>query len=238
MQLSRNQLIFWHKNSTYLLSKSDISLLQKRHYKMMKAAPSERNKEPILSVLKRVLPTTTPLTVLEIASGTGQHVAYFAPFFQNIMWQPSDIDQRCIESIKLHISNCNLTNVRLPIYLDISQPVEYFPKEICQSRFDVIYCANMIHIAPWSCTLGLFAAAGRMLQQEGGLLITYGPYAIDGVLIPESNVNFDKGLRRENPSWGIRDTRDLKVLANQNAMQFVEMFDMPANNKVLIFKKT
>jgi hypothetical protein len=106
-----------------------------------------------------------------------------------------------------------------------------------QTKLDLIICSNVIHISPWNCTLGLFEGSSALLKDGTGLLITYGPYAVDGILTPESNVNFDISLRSQNPEWGVRDIRDLKQLAQKNKMTFVSMHEMPANNKLLVFRK-
>jgi len=104
-------------------------------------------------------------------------------------------------------------------------------------KFDIVFCSNVIHITPWNCTLGLFEGSSALLKGGAGLLITYGPYACDGVLSPESNLDFDLSLRSRNPEWGIRDIRDLKKLAEKNKMTLESMHEMPANNKILVFRK-
>lgn len=203
---------------------------------MIRAIASERNKQPILDVLKTLISRDTPLTALEVASGTGQHCVHICKHFTNITWQPTDIDPSCMTSIEKYIEAEGTTNVKAPLMLDVSQPVEQWPATIKGCLYDLIVNINMIHISPWVCTVGLFSSAG-MLLKPSGLLITYGPYAVDGTLTPESNVLFDQSLRSRNAEWGVRDVADLRTLASQHRMQFVKAFDLPANNKVLVFKK-
>lgn len=203
---------------------------------MRRAPAAERNKEPILEKLKEILPASASY-ILEIASGTGQHVAHFAKSFKGVTWQPTEYDTSSIPSIQAFINQEKLDNVRPPLVLDVTKPVDEWPKEIPRNgSLDGIYCANMIHISPWACSVGLFRSAGILLNSNG-LLITYGPYAVDGVLTPESNVQFNQGLRNQNPEWGVRDVKDLIQLAEANHLKFEHLYEMPANNKILIFKK-
>lgn len=130
-----------------------------------------------------------------------------------------------------------LNNVLEPLKLDLTAPLSTWPTQINQPQeYDLILCINVIHITPWKCTEGLFNAAGILLKPSS-LLVTYGPYSVDGVLVPESNIRFDQSLRAQNPEWGVRDTRQLNQLANQNGLTLIKMFDLPANNKILVFKK-
>ena len=128
----------------------------------------------------------------------------------------------------------NLMNVLPTIRIDVSEPVSQWqiPSSV---KIDLMICINVIHISPWNCTEGLFKSSS--LLSPNGLLLTYGPYACDGVLTPESNVNFDWNLRQQNPEWGVRDLRDLKILAQNNGLALMSTYEMPANNKVLVFKK-
>ena len=205
---------------------------------MIRAPAAERNKEPILNVLRALLNPDRALKALEIASGTGQHVAHFAKHFDNITWTPTDVDTSSFSSILKHVEHENLSNVNPPVYLDVSKPIEEWPENIKSSQYDLILCSNMIHITPWICTLGLFSAVTKLLNPTSGQLITYGPYAIDGVLTPESNVRFDEGLKRSNPEWGVRDIRDLEKLAAAGDLKLIKIFEMPANNKMLLFRKS
>lgn len=199
---------------------------------------ANRNKEPILQVLKRFLLDTrdspTPATFLEISSGSGQHVAHFAPNFPEIQFQPSEVDKDLFGSISYYAQNCAKRNIKEPIYIDITKNLATFGFQ--NESIDYIYNANMIHISPYECTIGLFRNAGEFLKKEA-LMITYGPYSKDGVITPESNVNFDASLRERDPSWGIRDINVLVKLAHDNNLTLIDTIEMPANNHALIWKK-
>lgn len=198
---------------------------------------AERNKQPILEVLQQYLNDSTR-KVLEIASGSGQHMAHFAPHFPNIIWQPSEKDPRSIHSINAYLDKYQFSNVRVPIFLDISKPIEdcFMPEDFGFNQVDVLISINLIHISSNAAVDGLFETAGKLLR-TGGLLITYGAYSVDGKITPQSNVDFDQMLRRSNPEWGLRDTDFLKQKALSNGLTLKKMHDMPANNKTLIFQK-
>jgi len=191
---------------------------------------AERNRDPILQVLKENIPKNKPLNALEIASGSGTHVGYFAEHLPQVTWQPSDCDQNNLPSLHAYKQE-HPDNIMDPLVLDVSEDLDLKNK-----TYDFILCTNMIHISPWAATLGLLSNAGCILQ-PGGLLITYGPYSLDGVLEPESNRNFDHSLRGMNVEWGIRDIRDLESEAARERLELFKVVDMPANNEMLIFKK-
>lgn len=200
-------------------------------------ASANRNQEPILEVLKNVLNSETPnLRLLEIASGTGQHSALFADAFPNIHFQPTEYDRSALSSIQAYASDTINKNMSKPYLVDIRKDFEKWETGFDEGQFDYMLNINMIHITPYECTEGLFRNAGRLLR-TGGLLITYGPYAVDGVLQPESNVMFDRSLRRRDASWGVRDIKDLKLTAASNKIEFRELYEMPSNNKTLIWQK-
>ncbi|XP_011310252.1 UPF0585 protein C16orf13 homolog [Fopius arisanus] len=196
---------------------------------------ADRNKYPILQVLKRLIDRRPNQKLLEIASGSGQHMAHFAPEFPQVTFHPSEFDVNLLDSILAYTQYFD--NARDPLHIDITQTWNTWPgKHFKEKSLDYIYCANMIHISPLKCTFGLFENAGALLKPEG-LLITYGPYAVDGKITPESNVNFDKSLRSQDPDWGLRDVVDLKKIALKYDITLVEMIDMPANNMILAWKK-
>lgn len=196
-------------------------------------ASAERNKDPLLSALSSTLKNSTPLRALEIASGTGTHVAHFAPHLPHVTWQPSDRDQENIPSLRAYREEHKLLNVLEPKVIDVSKCVDTWWDG---DMFDLVLCINMIHISPWAATQGLMATAAKVLN-IGGVLVTYGPYAVNGVLEPESNVNFNQSLQALNPEWGIRDLTDVAREAATQGLEMVNVMEMPANNKTVVFKK-
>jgi len=190
------------------------------------SSAAERNKQPILDALKRVLPPRG--NALEIASGTGQHVAHFAAGLPAWTWQPSDSDAGAIASIAAW--SVGLPNVRAPLRLDVMTlpwPIE---------TVDAIYCANMLHIAPWPACAALMRGAARHLGPDG-LLVTYGPYLLDEQATAPSNLAFDADLRARNPQWGVRRLDDVVTQAQAAGLALKERNAMPANNMLLIFAR-
>jgi SAM-dependent methyltransferase len=187
-----------------------------------------RNRDPILDVLRRVLPAHG--LVLEIASGSGEHAAYFAKALPLLTWQPSDPEAEALASTAAHRDDAGLANLLAPLRLDVtaaSWPVE---------RADAVICCNMIHIAPWAACEGLMAGAARVLP-VGGVLYLYGPYKIGGRHIAPSNEEFDRYLQGQNPAWGIRDLDAVTALARRHNLALVETVAMPANNLSVIFTR-
>ncbi|XP_072318331.1 methyltransferase-like 26 [Eucyclogobius newberryi] len=203
--------------------------------KMLNAPAADRNKEPILSVLRESLDPGKPLQALEISSGTGQHVTHFAQGLRNIVWQPSEYDHQSLASIEAHRAHYRQANVKPAIHLDASLSHEHWG-DFQPESLDLVLNINMIHISPMACTEGLFRGAGALLKPQG-LLLTYGPYAVNGRITPQSNVDFDQSLRQRNSEWGLRDVVLLRSIAEINGLFLEKMVDMPANNKCLLFRK-
>jgi SAM-dependent methyltransferase len=187
-----------------------------------------RNREPILEVLRRVLPREG--LVLEVASGGGEHAAYFAQNLPGLRWQPTDANSEMFESIAAHRAAAGVANLLEPFHLDVTS--ERWPIE----RADAMVCCNMIHISPWATTEGLIAGAERTLARDG-LLYLYGPYKIDGRHTAPSNEDFDASLRARNPLWGVRDLTEVSSLAKRHGFALAETVPMPANNLSVIFRR-
>jgi len=189
---------------------------------------AERNKGPILEVLARVLPRRG--LVLEIASGTGQHVVHFANALPDLTWQPSDQDQELRHSIALRVTEEHRDNIERPIDLDVTR----LPWPL--QTADALVAINMIHVAPWSATLALFEGAKALLT-PGQVLFLYGPYRRDGRHTSPGNAQFDLDLRARNPEWGLRDLEAVSDVAAAAGFDLAEIVGMPANNFSLVFKR-
>lgn len=196
---------------------------------MKREAPAAaRNRDPIADVLANELPDGG--TVLELASGTGEHVICFAERFPNLQWQPSDPDADARSSIAAWSAEAGLANIAPPLELDASAtdwPVDHA---------DAILCINMVHISPIAATEGLLRAAGRILP-KGAPLILYGPYFEEDVETVESNIAFDGWLKQRNPKWGLRSAEWLDEIAGEQGLVRVRRVAMPANNIMLVYRK-
>ncbi len=188
---------------------------------------AERNREPILEVLTRVLPASC--RVLEIASGTGQHAEYFARARPVWQWQPSDADTVSLPGIAARCAG--LRNVAAPVPLDVLQPWSH-----TLTGFDAAYCANMLHISPWPTCAALMRGVAHALVPNGVLLI-YGPFIVDGEPTAPSNAAFDASLNARNPEWGLRRLSDVAAEANAVELRFEQRVAMPANNLMLVFRQ-
>ncbi|MBN3855626.1 MULTISPECIES: DUF938 domain-containing protein [unclassified Paraburkholderia] len=194
----------------------------------LSAPAAARNAAPILDVLRTALPAHG--TVLEIASGTGQHAVHFATALPGIDWQPSDADARARASIAAWREHAGLVNLRAPLDLDVRR--EPWPVD----AVDAIVCINMIHISPWEATIALMKGAGARIAQ-GGALVLYGPYRRDGAHTAPSNEAFDADLRARDPAWGVRDLEAVDALARAEGFVCEAVVPMPANNFTVVFRK-
>ena len=196
---------------------------------MKKFAPAtERNREPIAQVLDAELPATG--TVLEIASGSGEHALFYAGRYPDLAWQPTDPDHDALNSITAWLEGYEGSNLSPPLTLDASQ------SEWPIDAADAIFCANMTHISPWEATKGLFAGAGRVLGANAPLIL-YGPYFEDEVEPAPSNVAFDQSLKGRDPRWGIRNVSDMDSLAAMHGFRRSARYAMPANNLTLVYRR-
>lgn len=189
---------------------------------------TERNKDAILNVLKSYLPPQG--NVLEIASGSGEHIVHFAQFFPDIIWHPSDLEVDCLKSIESWVKHLSLTNVETPVQLDTTQ--EDWPK----GQLDALLCINMVHISPWEASVGLMEKAGQYIK-AGGILYLYGPYRRHGAHTAASNEAFEGWLLEKDPRFGVRHMEDVEKEALKNGLELQDVIDMPANNFSLVFKR-
>ncbi|MCX7315063.1 MAG: DUF938 domain-containing protein [Hyphomicrobiales bacterium] len=174
--------------------------------------------------------------VLEIGSGTGQHAVAMASQLPSVSWWPSDFNDNHLRSIEAWRRHEKLENVKSPVRLDASAADWRLPEWGLPSRFLAMLCANVIHISPWTVAQGLFAGAARHLS-PGGRLFLYGPFKRDGVHTAPSNAAFDASLRGRDPDWGVRDTADLRALATANALRWLSIVEMPANNAIITLER-
>ncbi len=213
----------------------------------LNAPATERNREPILAVLQRVLPPTG--TILEVASGTGQHCIFFAPRLQPRKWLPSENNHELIFSIAAWQDDqvtANLANLYGAIALDVCEnpwsiergelPNGMTKDDLVTHPITAIVNINMIHISPWQACLGLMAGAKRVLP-PGGILYLYGPFKQKDQTAP-SNLAFDRSLRESNPAWGVRELDEVIAVAESYDLKLLEVVLMPANNLSVIFRKS
>jgi hypothetical protein len=189
---------------------------------------ADRNKQAILDVLLKVLPAQG--NALEIASGTGQHVAWFAAGLPQWTWQPTDAMPASLASIAAWVAEQGLPNVRPSLVLDVMAP-EWLPGD---ARFDLVYCANMLHISPWATCAALMQGSARHLAASG-VLVTYGPYLEDDVTTSDGNLVFDQSLRAQDAAWGIRRREEVEQEAARAGLRLLARHAMPANNLLLVW---
>ena len=196
-----------------------------------------RNHQAIGGVLARFLAGKSGDAV-EAGSGTGQHVVEFARQFPDITWWPSDLNENHLISIEAWRTHSQLANIRPPQRIDVSDPAwcDAMRREGGPDELLAVFCANVIHIAPWRVAEGLVAGAGRYLR-PGGMLFLYGPFRRGGQHTAESNESFDKSLRERDPEWGVRDVEAVAKLADDAGLSLVDIAEMPANNLTLVFSR-
>lgn len=192
------------------------------------APATQRNREPLLAVLRRVLPAAG--TVLEVASGSGEHAVYFAAEFPSLTWQPSDPDPAALASIAAWTAHAGVANVLPPLVLDAA--ADPWPAVVA----DAVLCVNMVHIAPWEACEGLLRGAARALP-AGGALVMYGPYRVNGAHTAPSNAAFDADLRARDARWGVRDLEAVVEAARVQGFAHVETVAMPANNLTVVYRR-
>ncbi|MDB5887104.1 MAG: hypothetical protein JWR74_3275 [Polaromonas sp.] len=192
---------------------------------------ADRNKQPILEMLRQLLPGHG--RALEIASGTGQHAAWFAAGLPGWTWQPTDAHPMAVASMAENTARPGLANVLPPLLLDVLA-ARWLPDD---ARFDAIVCANMLHIAPWATCAALMQGSARHLA-AGGVLITYGPYLEDEVATSPGNQAFDHDLRRQNAAWGLRRREAVEREAAAAGLRLLARHAMPANNLLLVWART
>jgi len=197
-----------------------------------------RNHQAIRAVLQRLLAGKSG-DVVEAGSGTGQHVVDFARHFPDITWWPSDLNDQHLRSINAWRAYSQLPNIAPPLQIDLSDPSWCPEMREASGPRDLlaVFCANVIHIAPWRVAEGLVAGAGRYLRPDG-LLFLYGPFKRGGRHTAVSNAVFDTSLREGNPEWGVRDIEAVEGLAVRAGLSLVEIAEMPANNLTLVFGRT
>ena len=196
------------------------------------ADATQRNRQPILEVLQRILPPEG--NILEIASGTGQHAIFFASELVNHHWYPTDPDPLLRDSIEAWRAYAPQKNLHPPLDIDAISSSWSIEKE--QISLNAIVNINMIHITPWQACLGLMAGANRILA-TGGILYLYGPYKRNGHHTAPSNEMFDRSLRSRDSRWGVRNLEDVVAVAETEDLELQEVVTMPANNLSVIFQK-
>jgi hypothetical protein len=192
------------------------------------APATQRNRQPILEVLLRLLPARG--TVLELASGTGEHAVWFAQQLRPLVWQPSDADPAMRASIDAHARAQGVRTIRPAVALDVTER----PWPVV--RADAAVCINLLHIAPWAATAGLFAGAAEVLP-AGAPLAVYGPFKRGGRHTADSNARFDASLRASNPDWGLRDLGEVDRVAQAHGFAPEEVMEMPANNLTVAYRR-
>ena len=200
-----------------------------RTFELRESPAAERNKQPIAAVLARILPVTG--LVLEVASGTGQHAEHFARTLPTLTWQPTEMDADLLAELRVRVQRAALLNLLLPLKLDVHDVHRSVAPDVA-----AIFCANLLHIAPWSACAALLAHAELWLA-HGAPLVLYGPFKQGGEHTAPSNAAFDADLRRRNSAWGVRDLDDVLELARGHRLELDELVAMPANNFTVVLRR-
>ena len=187
---------------------------------------TQRNKEPLFEVLKDLVKKDS--SILELASGSGQHACYLAPRLE-VTWQPTDLETKALKSIDAWAAEEAKQNIKPAKLLDV-QSSDWG----LQEKYDIVFAANLVHISPWLTAQSLFARAGLHLKREG-MIILYGPFFEERVKAAESNRSFDLSLKQRNPEWGIRQLEQVVALAESHGFSLIHRFEMPANNLTVVF---
>lgn len=188
----------------------------------------ERNSGPILQVLQQIV-TTQDHRLLEVGSGTGQHAVFLAPNFPWMEWHPTDLSEN-IPGMNLWFDEAKISTIQKPVRLDVSK--DDFPKV----KFDVVFTANTLHIMSWKTCKSFFKLLGNRLR-EGSRAAFYGPFKYDGKHTSESNDKFDQWLKARDPESGVRSYEDVLKAMEKHGFQIIEDFEMPANNRTLVFQR-
>lgn len=188
-----------------------------------------RNIGPITEILRAYLPRQGQ--VLEVGSGPGEHAVAWAREFSALQWVPSDVSPAALASIRSYRAQAQLANLLEPLMIDLSD-MDWGGQ--LKARFDAVIAVNVLHIAPWEVSLGLLSGAQRGLKMNGQLFV-YGPFKLNGAHVSDSNAAFDASLMAQNPSWGVRDTKEITRRASVHGLELAECHVMPANNRVLRF---
>lgn len=194
----------------------------------LRAPAAGRNRGPIADVLSEWLPDEG--LVLEVASGTGEHAVHYARLFPKLIWQPSDVNAKAVASIEAWLADSPRRNLRDPVVLDVGDLP--WPVDAAAAVLSI----NLVHISPWEVSLALLDGAARVLP-VGGPLILYGPWRVDGEPLAPSNREFDASLRHRNPEWGLREVGAFASEAAARGFELVEQRTMPANNRMLLFRR-
>jgi len=200
---------------------------------MISSPSALRNRGPILEVLRRHLPASG--AVLEIASGSGEHVVHFAAALPSLVFHPSEPDAESRASVAERVAASGLANLRAPLAIDAAAGDWRIPEDLRDSLVAIV-CINMVHIAPWSATLSLLDQAAHLLRTRG-ILFLYGPYRRGGRHTSASNEAFDRDLRARNAAWGVRDLEDVDAEAARRGLRLLEVVEMPANNVSLVLSR-